>query len=151
VKTATSELARPGETWARIRELAQSIPETDSDEDIGEIIAARILAAETLDDLLTPSSAPGLGHLADRPILIHDIRRKEGGMNPDLGFFLLCAVETAKDGKQEVYSTGATNVVTQLVRAFQLGEFPLACKVLETPSKQHPERTVQWLVKLDNF
>jgi hypothetical protein len=151
VKQQTTALAQPGETWAKVRALGATIPESDSDEDIGEVIAARILAAETLDDLLTPSSAPSLGHLVDKPIVIVDIRRRQGGMNKDLGFFLLCAVEDQATGKQEVYSTGAGNVVTQLARAWELGEIPLRCKVLEMESKSNPGQFVQWLVKLDNF
>ena len=68
-----------------------------------------------------------------------------------LGFYLIVAAEVQGTGEQAVFSTGANNVVAQLLRANAEGWFPMACKVLETPSKSNPERSVQWLVKLDNF
>lgn len=136
---------------AVLAELAAGVPESDEDEDIGEVIIARILNAETIEDALTPSSAPGMRDIVDVPIVVHDIRRKNGGQNPEMGFYLLAAVEIQGTGEQAVMSTGATNVVAQLLKAYQLGSFPLACKILEVESKSNPGRMVQWLVNLDNF
>jgi hypothetical protein len=150
-KFGSGALTKPGEAWKLVRSLAESVETTDSDEDIGEIIAARILQAETMDQMLTPSSAPSMGQLSGKAIRVHDIRRRDGGLNKDLGFYLLVAVEAADDGEQEVYSTGAANVVTQLLWAHAHNSFPFPCKVLEVESKSNPGQMVQWLVKLDNF
>lgn len=146
-----TQLAKPGDTWAKLIEMAKDIPTASDDENVGEIIAARILAAETLDQLLTPSAAPSMGQLVDKPIVVHDLRKREGGMNKELGFYLLVAVETQNDGVQEVYSTGAANVVTQLLLANARGWLPMTCKVLEMESKSNPGQFIHWLVKLDNY
>jgi hypothetical protein len=150
-KQQTGGLAQPGDTWLELRKLAEIVPVADDDENVGEIIAARILQSETLDQLLTPSAAPSMGQLVDKPIVVHDLRKRLGGMNKDLGFYLLVAVETMDNGVQEVYSTGAANVVTQLLAANARGWLPMKCKVLETESKSNPGQFIHWLVKLDNF
>lgn len=127
------------------------IPDASDGEDVAEQIALRILASENVDDLLTPSAAEGLRDWIDRPIVIHDVRKREGEQEGVKGWYFILDIEDQKTGKHHVATTGASNVMAQITKAHNSGWLPMPCKVIEMVSASNPSHKPQWLVKLDNF
>lgn len=148
---ATKAITLPSNPVEELRALAQAIPVQHQSDDGAEGIVAAILSKMTIEEVLTPASATALGELEGRPIIIHDVRRVEGGQNADLGFFLLVDVEDESTGNRMVCSTGAMNVVAQLAKAVEFDALPLSCQVKVTESKSNAGRMVQWLVTPAHF
>jgi hypothetical protein len=144
-------VAKVTDPMVELKAYAEELPFDEGDEDITDLIVGRILSATSVDELLTPTSAPSMGDLAGQPLIIHGARKRQGGLNKTLGFFLLLDVENQSTGIRDVFSTGAINIVTQVLKAAHDGDLPLACEVREYASKSNPERTVHWLVKIGEF
>ena len=133
-----------------LRKYADELPFDEGDEDITDLIVGRILNAQDVDELLTPTSAPSMGDIEGQPLIIHAARKRKGGKNPKLGFYLLLDVENQSTGARDVFSTGAVNIVTQVVKAHHDGDLPLACEVKKYPGSE-PGHEVHWLVKIGTF
>lgn len=136
---------------AALKEIAARVPETQGGEDATESIVARIMNATSVDDVLTPAQARGLGEHEGETFTIHDIRRVEGGRNSDLGFYLLVDATSDSTGRRDVYSTGAINIVTQLLKLYSMDAFPAHATICHVQSKKDPGRVVQWLVGVQPF
>jgi hypothetical protein len=134
-----------------LKEIAGRLPVSNEDDNITEMMVGRILSAETEDEVLTPMSAPSLGENADTIFTIHDLRRVDGGMNKELGFYLLIDATDTKTEKRSVYSSGASNIVSQLLWFYNKGKLPVTLKVMHQQSKKDPANTIHWLVKVDHF
>jgi len=134
-----------------LKEIARRVPETQGGEDATESIIGRIMNGATVEDVLTPANARGLGDNEGETFTIHDIRRVEGGRNSDLGFYLLVDATSDNNGRRDVYSTGAINVVTQLLKLYSMDAFPVQATICHVQSKKDPGRTVQWLVGVQPF
>lgn len=141
----------PENSREALHELAMAIPEAVGDDDAGASIIARILSTMTAEQVLTPASAPSLGDKEGAIYTIHNLRRIEGGQNLELGFYLLVDATDKETGERAVYSTGAGNVVAQLVQLHKLDKLPSDVKVVWVESKRNPGRIVHWLVTPDHF
>lgn len=143
---AGKDVAKQTETQADLVSAILTLPEAIDQEDASEVIVARILAAESVEEILTPQSAPSLRDIEGVGIVIHDARRRESDMNPGVPFFLLLDVEDRRTGKHSVYSTGALNVMAQIAKMHSLGKLPFPCHVVSVVSKSNAGRSSQWLV-----
>lgn len=134
-----------------LRGLADSLPEAAEDEDLTNTMVGRILAAKDRAERLTPAKAPGLGDKEGAVYTVYALRKVEGGLNPDLGFFLLVDAKEEPDGERTAYSTGAARVVAALLADHRDGNFPCAYRIAHAASQKNPGRTVQWLVDPEAF
>ena len=146
----------PGKTVAKVIEPVEvlqawglEIPEDEGGDDVSDLIIGKILATQGAKELLTPSGAPSMGSLSGQPIIIHNVRRRTGGMNKKIGFYLLLDVENQSTGERAVYSTGAANIVAQVTKAWHDELLPLRCMVIEVESKSNAGQFVHWLVEED--
>lgn len=134
-----------------VKNWVMALPAADGDEDASERIMQRILDAETSADILTPEKGEGLRDHVGEELVIHDARWRPSTQNKVIGAFLVLDVELVKTGEHRVMTTGANNVVAQIVAHHNKGLMPFACRVTETPSKSDPNNKIQWLVSADAF
>ena len=132
-------------------EVASTVPEATDDVDMTEVQLGRILSAKSVDEVLTPSSAPSFGETPNSVFTVHGIRRVNGGLNKELGFYLLIDATDENTGERIAYSSGATNIVAQLLWLHQHAEFPKRVKVGHSQSRANPERVTRWLIDPDKF
>jgi hypothetical protein len=128
------------------------LPMTQETDDAIENIVAQILASEDIDSLLTPNVAKKLSDYAGKNIVINDVRLARSNIKDNrLGAFAIMDITVTSTGENVVAISGATNVLAQLVVAFQKGYLPMACRMVETVSKSNAERSIQWLVQTESF
>jgi hypothetical protein len=136
---------------AEVKRWIMALPRAEGDEDASDRIMERILGKTDAESILSPDSAEGLRDHVGEQLVIHDARWSPSTVNKKLGAFLLLDVELVKTGDRVVMTTGANNVVAQIVAAYTADLLPLACRVTETPSKTDPTNKIQWLVGADAF
>jgi len=121
----------------------QELPPAESDDNIVERIAGQILAADSVDDVLSEDvGGIGLRDLIGVDIVVHDVRLRPSDQGGPLGAYALIAFTREGDDMEQIASSGATNVIAQLVRLHQLGAFPVAVQYYETPSASNPMNKV---------
>lgn len=109
-----------------LRDLIEKVPETTTD-DAQYRIVQTIMAARDYTELDAPwSGTSGLGAYNDQTIVIHDIRKAPSSFTGGPGIFLILDVE-GEDGDHHVVTTGSISVVVQLLKAYDMQAFPLAC------------------------
>jgi hypothetical protein len=116
-------------------DLISKVPEAG--ENPYDSIILQIADAKKLEDLDRPWLSDSLSKLDGKEILINSIRKSESSFDEGFGYFLIIDYVDKETGESAVASTGAVAVVIQLVKAFQLGLFPLSCivKKADRPSK----------------
>ena len=129
----------------------EPLPWSADEDDASAAIVAAILAAPNIDQLLTPTTTAGLGDYVGKLLTIHDVRLRPSDMEGGTGAYAVLDITVEGSSDHVVATTGARNVLAQLVRAWQLDAFPFSCRITETQSKRNPARTVQWLVTTDAF
>lgn len=119
---------------------------------VSQAIVARILAAETLEEVLDQGKALHARDVLGRPFTAHAVRFNTssfaGGESGSPGVFAVIDAEFHDDGSRAVVTCGSRNVMAQLYRAKQLGELsakPFAIKESDTPTAAG--FTPMWLVE----
>ncbi len=105
--------------------LLAQVPEADDDAYVG--IIRQLLSAQTAADLNAPFSLEGLQEWADKAIIVNSIKRMPSDFDSGLGLYLVADITDPASNEHKVVSTGSTNIIVQLVKAHQLGAFPVAC------------------------
>ena len=134
-----------------LKNLSLSLPVAAEDEDLTETLVGRILAAPDRATRLTPLKAPGFGDKEGAVFTVHGLRRVEGGLNKDLGFFLLVDATDHKTGERSWYSTGAARVVAALLADWRDGLFPCDYRIAHVASRKNVGNVVQFLIDPNNF
>ena len=105
--------------------LLQTVPEADDDAYVG--IIRQLMGAQTAADLNAPFSLEGLQGWEGKAIVVNGIKRMPSDYDSGLGLYLVCDITDPASGERKVVSTGSTNIIVQLVKAHQLGAFPVTC------------------------
>lgn len=102
-----------------------------------EAILAQLAGITDPSKLDTPWRSGGLAEYAGRMVIVRGIRKMASDFDGPLPWFLIVDGQDVQTGEEIHLTTGATSVVAQLVRAFQLGAFPLAVipRIAERPTK----------------
>ena len=139
--------------WHRtLPEWLQVFPPAESDEDVSLRIAEQIMSADSVDDVLSEDvGGVGLRDVEGQDITVHDVRLRPSDQDTPTGAYALIAFTREGSDEQEVATSGATNVMAQLVRLFQLGAFPVQVQYYETPSKSNPTNKVGRLRAAGSF
>lgn len=108
----------------------------DAGQDGMEGILAQLAEATDVGQLDEPWRSGGLGELASRPLRIDSIAKMPAEFDGPIPYFLIVRGYLADTGEKFTASTGAVSVVGQLVRAYAIGAFPLACvlRIADRPS-----------------
>lgn len=108
------------ETYAA---LLDSVPDAGGDGMAG--ILEAIAEAGDLDDLDAPWRSGGLGAYVGTPLTLTGLRKMPSDYAGGLPWFLVVEGAVTATGEKITVTTGAVSVVAQLVKAWQLGRFPL--------------------------
>jgi len=111
------------EVVAAYEAMIVSVPDAGGDGFDG--ILEQIARADGLADLDAPWRSGGLEEYANVPLAILGIRKMPSDFPGGLPWFLVVDAATVDDGERVTFTTGAVGVVAQLVKAYQLGAFPL--------------------------
>jgi len=102
----------------------------DSGDDVMNAIAQEIFAAESADDVLSTGGTLGAEDLLNVPIRLEDFRlRPSNDEFPDTIAFAV--VNAARMDTEEIiiFTTGAYNIVTALIKFDLLNAFPVECHI----------------------
>jgi len=105
--------------------LLAQVPEAEDDAYVR--IIRQLMSAQSAADLNNPFDARGLEEYIDRPILVVGIHKMPSDFDEGLGVYLVVDIVTGPDDQHATITTGSVNCVVQLVRAYTMGAFPLAC------------------------
>lgn len=108
---------------AQFAEMAVAIPA-----DLGggtEDILAKILAAETWDQLDEPWETSDIDDILGKELTITKVTRRPSTFRGGLGVFLVVHLMDKRSGKEYVKTTGSVSVVGQIARAYFIGAMPL--------------------------
>lgn len=103
--------------------MIADVPEAGAD-GFASILAALALATDPAD-LDAPWRSQGLGDLVNVPVRVTGIRKMPSDYPGGLPWFLVIDGAIIETGETVAVTTGAVSVVAQLVKAHQLGAFPL--------------------------
>jgi hypothetical protein len=136
---------------ATVKGWAAVVPRADPDQFIDQVVA-EYLAAETLDDLLVePAGTAGMRDYVGKVITIHDARWSPSAHKRGPGCFYTVDITVGESKEHLVVTTGATNVVAMIAKAYAAGWLPFTARVVEVASASNPENKIQYLVKFDGF
>lgn len=103
--------------------MIASVP--DAGQDGVDGILAAIATAVDIRDLDEPWRSAGLEKLINVPIVVTGIRKVPSSFQGGLPWFLVIDAGIVATGELTTITTGSVSVVAQLVKAHQLGAFPL--------------------------
>lgn len=140
-----SALAIPDET--RLQEYLAAMRdsvETDP-EKIGDDIVARILAAESLEDVLAPQAVEHARDLVDEPIRLHRGKVNQSDFEGGPGVYAIMECEVLRDGRMTTVSCGGRNVLAQLYKVAQFNAFPVDVVIRQAPRETKNGGRPLWL------
>ena len=107
-------------------------------------IAERAKNAGSLDELLDEASLTAWGELADVPVTVHGFHLNPSTFKDGSAVYAVVNIERMDDGEKLLVSVGSKTVLTQLVRALEMGWLPaiMSLKAMQTGSGQTAYRLV---------
>lgn len=120
--------------------------------DVIDKIAGQILAANSMLEENQLWEATSGRDLLGKELIFHSVHAQPTDFEESvLPYFLVCDVTIVATGERTVITTGATNVVVQLVKAQLLGRLPWSAWIVgprRTPKNGHIPLRIQWLAKV---
>lgn len=103
-----------------------------------ENILEQIAQAADTAGLDEPWRAGGLGKWVDQQIVIQSIRKMPSDFGSGLSFFLVVEGAVRATGEKVTATTGSLSVVAQLLKAWELGTFPVLVvpRLSKRPTKE---------------
>lgn len=138
--------ARPvgGNVISAFESMIEAIP--DAGEQGIEGVLAIIAGATTADELDAAWRSAGFERYANIPVAVIDVAKLESTFaDSPLPWYLVCQCAILATGERFTVTTGAVDVVGQIVRAYHLGALPLRVIPRVKPSKRNPGNTFQYL------
>jgi len=108
---------------AQFAEMATMIPAEL--EDGTEAILARILSAETWDDLDAPWETSSVEDILGKTLRIEKVTRRPSTFKGGLGMFLVVTLKDHKTGDTYIKTTGSVAIVGQIAAAYAKGWMPV--------------------------
>jgi hypothetical protein len=145
-----SDIETSGEVVPATDPLAALILEratvTAEDPDaIAAEIVARILAAETVDEVLAPRGTIPIGHLLGEPIEVRAVRWHRSDYADGPAVYAVADVVIAGTGERATVTCGARNVMAALWRLDDLGVLPITVEVVEAERASRAGYRPLWL------
>lgn len=107
-------------------------------------IAERAKEATTADELFSEASLDAWGDLEGVPVTVHGFHLNPSRFQGGAAVYAVVSIERMDTGDKSLVSVGSKTVLTQLVRALELGLLPciVALKSADTASGQTAYRLV---------
>lgn len=140
--------AIPDEAVAR-GYLAQAADDVDDDpEKIADSIVARIMRAESVEDVLAPQAIEHARDLIGVPLEIRSAKfnRSEYEDGPEV--YMVVEAEVLDDGRVTTFSCGGRSVMAQVYRIAQLGGLPFRGVLVQSPKPTRRGFRPLWLESL---
>lgn len=123
-ETLPEPRAIQGDVIAAYESMIVDVPDAGGDGIEGILLA--IATATSAAELDEPWRAGGLGRYVDEPIVVTGIRKMPSDFGAGgLAWFLIVDGAVRATGEKVAATTGSISVVAQLVKAHNLGLFPL--------------------------
>ena len=130
----------PQSDFERMLESSRSQALEDP-ETVQRAIVERILAAKSVEEILTPSETRHARDLLDEPVTVHAVRFNESDFEDGIGFYAVVEVTTPDTGDSFAVTCGGRNVMAQLYALAACDAFP--CDVKFTQARK-PTRAGYW-------
>lgn len=114
-----------------IPEFLTKLPWAQNDDDAVNDIAARILSAENVEQVLAKSETVDFEALVGVAITVHGFKMLASNIKTGVGAYAVIDFTYQGNETHQITTTSALGVLAQLARTWELGGFPLACAVLE--------------------
>lgn len=125
------------------------LPWATSDDDIVDAIAARILTAESPEEVLTLSEPTKFADLIGHRIMVGGFVMRASDISDGLGAYAMIAYSDVDSGENGFTSCGASGVLAQLARMFQLGSMPFEATVTEVVTGKAGRSNPLYLTKVE--
>lgn len=119
------------DVWRNFQEMAAAIPTGGTDTALLNILS-QLAAAATPEELAAPWETIGTEAILGRMLVVSDLKRMPSDFDGGLGLYLVVTAADTQTGEQVTFTTGATSVVAQLVKAHAAGWLPLKCELVES-------------------
>lgn len=140
---AIPDAQRFNQYLADMRENVETDPERIADD-----IVSRILASETVEDVLAPQAVEHARDLVDTPIRLHRGKVNQSEYEGGPGVYMICEAEVIADGRMTTFSCGGRNVMAQVYKLAQFGAFPMEVVIREAPKPTRQGFKPLWLEAL---
>lgn len=118
-------------------------PEVGDPSVTARAIQERIKNAKTFEDAFRPSSLQSWQDYADKPVIVHSFHLNPSNFEGQTAYAVV-ELGIPETGEFLTVSTGGGNVLTQLVKAWELGAFPFRA-ILKVKDTGTPGRVTLWL------
>ena len=106
--------------------------QVDDPTEVQRQIVARILAAESADDVLSSQSTTAATDLVGVPLQVANVRWMQSRVkDAAIPVFALIDAVRGDDGSKVLVTCGAIQVMAQLVKLQKLGAFPIDLKIVQ--------------------
>lgn len=145
-KHQAGQLVQPGDAAAELDRMVLALPNLEND-DLTEQTLARIMMADTEEDIFANPELEGFLNLLGRPLVLLDVlghlpSRYEGSAR-----FLVYSVLDETTGEKLTVASGSPYVAVSALRAKQLGKLPTKVRAMALDSKEKQGQQSLWLVK----
>lgn len=114
-----------------IPEFLTLLPWAQTDDDAVSDIVARILNADTVEDVLARQDTVDFEQLVDVPITVHGFKMLPSTIDTGVGAYAVIDFTYTGADAHQITTTSALGVLAQLARVWQLSGYPFQCAVLE--------------------
>lgn len=114
-----------------VPKFTTALPWAHSGDEATLDIAARILTAATVEEVLARQDTVEFEKLFDVVIIVHGFRMMPSALDEGIGAYAVIDFTYDGSDKHQITTTSALGVLSQLARIYQLGGFPFACSVME--------------------
>lgn len=145
-KHQAGQLVQPGDAAAELDRMVLALPNLEND-DLTEQTLARIMMADTEEDIFANPELEGFLNLLGRPLVLLDVlghlpSRYEGSAR-----FLVYSVLDETTGEKLTVASGSPYVAVSALRAKQVGKLPAKVRAMALDSKEKAGQSSLWLVK----
>lgn len=109
----------------------EEMPETDPEEGARAIVA-RILSAESADDVLSISSVTHAQEILQVPLEIFRVKWQRGTFEEGTTCYVVLSAVVIETGERVTITCGGTNVMVQLVKMGIIGAFPFKARITKS-------------------
>lgn len=133
-------------SYSEVLDNPDAIPFMDPQE-AGAAIAARILSAESADDVLTMAGTLSADDVLGKPFVLRDFRFMKSAHAEGSPVYALIEAAMIEDGEVVPITCGGRNVCAQIARLADLKALPVEVKLVRTEKPTANGFYPLWLTK----
>lgn len=121
------------------------LPWAQSDDDAVQDIVARILQAQTVEDVLARSETVEFEQLSGVVIIVHGFKMLPSLLEKGVGAYAVIDFTYDKGDTHQITTTSSLGVLAQLATTYRLSGFPLRAAVLEIDTGKNGKNNPMYL------